>query len=159
MDNKFINILKITATLFVVIAFGAVCGEKFASYQSPNVEKVVINEEEIINKAAAEYFTSISHLNMVTVSDLKRDLNEYYLIDIRRSEDYISGHIPGSINIAMPNIGKEMTNFPNEQPILIICYSGEWSAQATGILRLAGYDARILESGFDAWKIAGYEVE
>lgn len=157
--KKGLNILKILAFSLTIMAFGAVCGEKFALSNLSEVDNEVVTEDEIIKRAAMNYFTYIDHLNMISASDLRRDLEEYYLIDIRRADDYNLGHIPGTINVAMPSIGKVMNSLPNDKPLIIICYSGEWAAQAAGVLRMADYDARILESGFNAWELAGYEIE
>ena len=48
-------------------------------------------------------------MDSIDIDDLKKYTN-YKLIDIRSKEDYMTGHIPGSINIELNDI----LAFPNK---------------------------------------------
>lgn len=62
------------------------------------------------------------------------------LYDVRTAEEYTSGHIDGSVNLpvqkieagAMPGVAKDVK-------IYVYCESGSRSAQASGLLKNAGY--------------------
>lgn len=143
-----LQILRKTAIGLSIMAFGVVCGQKTAPTKA--IEQ--INSEDIIIQTSIEYFTYIKGLNMLTIDEIKYDMDDYYIIDIRRAEDYEKEHITGAINIIIPEIGKAIPKLPKNKPILIVCYSGEWASQVVGVLRLAGFDARALQGGYDEWQ-------
>ena len=72
----------------------------------------------------------------------------HVIVDVRRLDEYDSGHIPGAVLIPNEGIGKEK---PQELPdtdqiILIYCRSGNRSAQAAQKLADMGY-TRVFDFG------------
>ncbi|MBQ9188571.1 MAG: rhodanese-like domain-containing protein, partial [Clostridia bacterium] len=66
---------------------------------------------------------------MIDQEEAKRMMeqdNGHIVVDVRRIDEYESGHIPGAICIPNETIGSEMPNaLPNlEQVILVYCRSG-----------------------------------
>ena len=62
------------------------------------------------------------------------------LLDVRETDEYRSGHIPGSINLPLRNIAEALTMFPDKTaPIYTYCLSGSRSGKAVSILKAAGY--------------------
>ena len=62
------------------------------------------------------------------------------LLDVRTSEEYRGGHIPGSRNIPLQNIDKISSVAENKDTALFVyCYSGVRSRQAVGMLQRIGY--------------------
>jgi len=63
------------------------------------------------------------------------------LIDVRSVSEYMSGHLPGSINIPLPLIEQEIVHkLPlRATPLILYCASGARSEQALGLLRQLGY--------------------
>ncbi len=74
------------------------------------------------------------------------------IIDVRKSRDYSSGHIPNAINIQARIIG--MKRLP---PLgrVIVCWDGIDREQALAAVRVLnekpGIEAEVLEGGFPAW--------
>ena len=62
------------------------------------------------------------------------------LIDLRSSQDYREGHIPGSINLALTQLA-DVTDYAEDldTPLFVYCYSGNRSRQAAGVLSVMGY--------------------
>jgi rhodanese-related sulfurtransferase len=61
------------------------------------------------------------------------------IVDVRQPEEFIGGHVAGSINIPLPEIGirlDEIRQMP--QPLVLCCASGARSNRATEYLRGQG---------------------
>jgi len=62
------------------------------------------------------------------------------LLDVRTSQEYKGGHIPGSKNIPLQTIDKIASVAKNKDTELYVyCQSGARSRQAAGVLRSMGY--------------------
>ena len=72
----------------------------------------------------------------------------YLILDVRRNDEFSSGHIPGAVNIPNEMIGSEKpSDLPDqEQLILVYCRSGNRSKQAAEKLAKLGY-TNIVEFG------------
>ena len=74
--------------------------------------------------------------------------SDYIILDVRRADEFASGHIPGAINVANESIGTaEIPELPDKnQLILVYCRSGNRSKQASQKLADLGY-TNIVEFG------------
>lgn len=65
----------------------------------------------------------------------------YVIVDVRRADEFASGHIPGAILVPNESIGTEKpAELPDlDQIILVYCRSGNRSAQAAKKLADLGY--------------------
>lgn len=62
------------------------------------------------------------------------------IIDVRTKSEYASGHIKGSINIPLDQLGNGMSKLNDKnQAIITCCASGIRSASGKNILKNAGY--------------------
>ena len=66
------------------------------------------------------------------------------VIDVRSPEEYMGGHVAGSLNIPLQDITKSML-----KPIMLCCASGNRSGQATAYLKSMGVDCQNGGSWFD----------
>jgi len=83
------------------------------------------------------------------------------VLDVRPSEEYGAGHIPGALNIPHNRLTRRLAELPKDHEIVAYC-RGEYcvmSYEAVAALRRKGYSARRLEEGFPEWKAAGLPVE
>ncbi len=83
------------------------------------------------------------------------DSNNPVLLDMRSAEHYAAGHIPGAVNVAPKDLFTEagLAKLPPNKQIVSYCYSGQTASQATGALRMLGYDAYNLQFGMPSWAI------
>lgn len=74
--------------------------------------------------------------------------NDFILLDVRRDDEFASGHIPGAVNLPNESIGTdEIPSLPDKsQTIYIYCRSGNRSKQAADKLALLGY-TNLIEFG------------
>ena len=77
----------------------------------------------------------------------------YIILDVRRADEYESGHIPGAINVANESIvDQEPAELPDkDQLILVYCRSGNRSKQASQKLADMGYTNIVEFGGINAW--------
>jgi phage shock protein E len=62
------------------------------------------------------------------------------ILDVRSKGEYAGGHIDGSINISVDQLGKNLNKLKDKtKPIITCCASGVRSASAKSILKANGY--------------------
>ncbi len=84
-------------------------------------------------------------------ADVPAFIAKYYIMDIRQSTDYNTGHIEGANSVAFTDILTAAEN-AGDKPILVVCYTGQSACYATALLRLYGYqDAQALKWGMSGW--------
>ena len=84
---------------------------------------------------------------------------EYTILDVRSTNEFTEGHIPGAINIYGGQLRNRLAELP-EGSLIVHCQAGERSSIAMGILEQA--HSRILYNvpgGFNEWKQHNYEIE
>jgi len=88
---------------------------------------------------------------------LKKD---YYLIDLRKKEEYKKMHIKGSKNIFWLDIldEKNIKKLPKDKVIFLICYVGHTSSQVMTLLKLLGYDVVSIKFGYGLSPVKGIPV-
>lgn len=83
------------------------------------------------------------------------------VIDVRPSEEYAAGHVPGAINIPLPELQKRLDALPKRKEIVAYC-RGPYclmSFAAVKTLRAKGFKARRLVAGMPEWRSAGLPIE
>ena len=74
----------------------------------------------------------------------------YYVIDLRKPDDFNDGHIKGAHNTGLADVLTEAEN-AGGTPILVVCYTGQTAARAVGALRLMNFEAYSLKWGMSGW--------
>lgn len=77
-------------------------------------------------------------------------LPAYYIIDLRAAADFNAGAIKGAVNTTLANVVTEAEKAAGK-PILVVCYTGQTSARAVGMLRLLKKEAYSLKWGMASW--------
>jgi rhodanese-related sulfurtransferase len=95
----------------------------------------------------------------VTTEEAKQliDNNEVVVLDVRTPEEYQDGHIPNAILIPLQELENKLNDLDKEEPYLVVCRSGNRSAQASEILTSNSF-ANIynMAGGMNDW---GYDIE
>ncbi|STO08850.1 rhodanese-like domain-containing protein [Exiguobacterium aurantiacum] len=75
------------------------------------------------------------------------------LIDVREVEEYEGGHIEGAVNAPLSTLNETELPYAKDDPIYIICRSGNRSAQAARLLNDRGYtEIYDVTGGMIAWE-------
>lgn len=84
-----------------------------------------------------------------------------FILDIRLTADWEEARIPGSIHCEWADVGRlaDSGDLPRNRDIAVVCYVGQSSGQAAGMLRALGYRAYSLLDGFEHWKAKGLPTE
>ena len=78
---------------------------------------------------------------------------EAILIDVRTPAEYRDGHIPGVANIPLDELEKRIGEIPKDKKVVLICRTGNRSAQGTKLLRSKGFsNVYNSTSGMTSWK-------
>ena len=81
------------------------------------------------------------------------------LVDVREPYEHEAGRIAGSLHIELQQLPNEAASLDPERPVLFYCRSGSRSALAADAFAAAGFDARNLDGGLEAWVAAGLPIE
>ena len=81
--------------------------------------------------------------------------NDPYVISLCKPDDFALGHIPGAVNISVKNLFTPdvLATLPTDKEIVLYCYTGQTSSQATAALNMLGYNAKSLLFGFPSWAL------
>jgi glyoxylase-like metal-dependent hydrolase (beta-lactamase superfamily II)/rhodanese-related sulfurtransferase len=93
---------------------------------------------------------------------LEEHARDVQLVDVREPEEFSGplGHIRGAKLIPLGSLAERAQELTRDRPIVAVCRSGSRSAQATVILREAGFtDAANLAGGMLRWRSEGHAVE
>ena len=83
------------------------------------------------------------------------------ILDVRQPDEYSSGHIKGSINIAHDEVGDMVDELKKYSKIYIHCKAGGRARKAFSTLEALGFEnlVCIVDAGMDEWINRGYPVE
>lgn len=81
------------------------------------------------------------------------------LIDVRETEEYAEGHVPGARNLPMGVLTSRLDELDRSAPVHVICASGNRSAAMVDVLTAQGLDAVNVRGGTQAWISSGRSVE
>ncbi len=93
---------------------------------------------------------------------LEEHLAGIQIIDVREPQEFSGplGRIPGARLIPLGSLAQRAGEITREQPIVTVCRAGGRSAQATSILRHAGFEkVANLSGGMLRWRAEGCAVE
>jgi len=144
-------------TLIIVVLFFIV-----AVALSGCIDNKKSEENTVTDTKASEKNTFMN----VNVSQAKEmiDRGEVFILDVRKPEEYASGHIKNSTLLAVQDIpAKELDikikEIPKDKPILVYCRSGSRSVAASTILVDKGFEQVYnMQGGINGWMNAGYET-
>ncbi|MCT4783901.1 MULTISPECIES: rhodanese-like domain-containing protein [Exiguobacterium] len=75
------------------------------------------------------------------------------LIDVRETDEYSGGHIEGAVNAPLSSLDAVGLPYEKDEPIYLICHSGNRSAVAAQILSDHGYtEVYDVTGGMIAWE-------
>lgn len=113
------------------------------------------SEFDVIATAADDYLNAPTTVFNISSKDLLLKMldGDPYILSIRSSADYTTGHIPGAVNMSAQNLFKpeNLVKLPRDKKIYVYCYTGHTGSQVAALLNLCGYDATNLTWGIMGW--------
>ena len=102
-----------------------------------NTEEMLVYFEE-----QGDFVNSFLAPALVNAEEVYSNLNSYLVIDIRRPEEFATGHIEGSINVQYDSLYDFLNNSDHSiySKIILVSKNGQSSSYYTCLARLAGFD-------------------
>jgi NADPH-dependent 2,4-dienoyl-CoA reductase/sulfur reductase-like enzyme len=76
-----------------------------------------------------------------------------FLLDVRTTEEFTKGHIPGALNIPVDELRKRLSDVPRDRDIAVYCQVGQRGYLATRILLQAGCRAANIAGGYKTYRL------
>jgi rhodanese-related sulfurtransferase len=82
-----------------------------------------------------------------------------FILDVRQPEEWEQGHIEGATLIPLGDLPNRINELPKDQDIVVVCRSGNRSAQARDMVRHAGLaNSNIMAGGMNQCIGAVYQA-
>jgi len=85
---------------------------------------------------------------------------EVTVLDVRPSEEYAAGHIPGALSVPLAELEQRLAELPRDRDVVAYC-RGPYcvlAVEAVRLLRARGFRAVRLEDGVPDWRARGFDV-
>lgn len=152
--------------LALVLVFSlAACGGTAvdAPEDAPAEEPSNEAEVNVVEDAALSFFSELPGI-MIPAEDYVakvQDGEELYTLDIRKAEDYATGHVVDSINApwGTTTLVDNLDSIPMDETVYVYCYTGQTAGQTVALMKIAGFDVMSVRYGFNLGisKVEGYE--
>ncbi len=85
--------------------------------------------------------------------------NGAFFLDVRTPEEWNQFHAPNSTLIPLDQLPSHLNEIPKDKEIVVVCRSGNRSAQGRDILLNAGFtQVTSMQGGLTEWQATGYPV-
>ena len=86
---------------------------------------------------------------------------EVTVLDVRPSEEYRAGHLPGALSVPLPGLKQRLAELPKDREVVAYC-RGPYcvmAIEAVELLRKKGFKAHRMELGVVDFRARGWRVE
>ena len=81
-----------------------------------------------------------------------------FVLDVRTPEEWNEFHAPNTTLIPLDELASRVNELPKDQPIVVVCRSGNRSQAGRDILLQAGIAATSMNGGLNEWRASGHPV-
>jgi rhodanese-related sulfurtransferase len=115
-----------------------------------------------IDRVTREYFEARGAMEAVEGDELLRRAKrgEVTVLDVRPSEEYRAGHIPGALSVPIDELEARVDELPRGREVIAYC-RGPYcvmAVEAVELLRKRGFEASRMEHGIADWRARGWRV-
>jgi rhodanese-related sulfurtransferase len=83
-----------------------------------------------------------------------------FVLDVREPNEWATGHIRGATLIPLGQLADRTGEVPRDRTVVVVCHTGNRSAQGRDILRQAGFtNVTSMTGGMAAWIAAGLPIQ
>ena len=116
-----------------------------------------------VDRVARDYFEARGAMEAVDGEELLRRVRngEVTVLDVRPSEEYRAGHIPGALSFPVNELNARLKELPKGREVVAYC-RGPYcvmAVEAVELLRKKGFKAHRMEQGVVDWRARGWRVE
>jgi hydroxyacylglutathione hydrolase len=92
----------------------------------------------------------------ISVEDLRREIADVQIVDVRREGEYAAGHIEGAMLMPLHKLESMVSTLDHDRPIAVHCKGGYRSAIGCSLIQREGFENVMnVMGGFDAWLACG----
>ncbi len=82
-----------------------------------------------------------------------------FMLDVREPSEWNEFHMPDATLIPLGQLSSRVAELPKDQPIVVVCRSGNRSQEGRDVLLRAGFtQVTSMAGGMNEWRAAGYPV-
>jgi len=82
------------------------------------------------------------------------------VLDVRRPGEHADGHVPGAVNVPLPELERRLAELDPRRPTAVICKTGYRSSAGASLLQREGFvDVVNVAGGTEAWIAEGHPVD
>lgn len=116
-----------------------------------------------VEQVARQYFEKRGAMEAIEGDELMRRVKngEVTVLDVRPSEEYRAGHIPGALSIPVSELKARLKELSKTREIVAYC-RGPYcvmAIEAVELLRRKGFNAHRMEQGVIDWRARGWRIE
>lgn len=116
-----------------------------------------------VRRVLNEYFWQRDSMEAIPRVELQAriELGLVTVLDVRPHDEFMLGHLPGSLNVPLDQLEARLSELDPAQEIVAHCRGAYCvlSFDAIARLRALGFNARRLEDGYPEWRAAGLPCE
>ncbi len=151
------NIILGILLILISISFSSCTNDVVEStHATINIPPITNQSEALANffNSSGDYINAINSPYLISIDDVKDNLDNYLIIDTRYHEDYVSGHIDGAINVDREHIINFLKplNIYQYPKIIIVDNTGQGASYIASILRAMGFgNVFPMKDGMASW--------
>jgi rhodanese-related sulfurtransferase len=85
---------------------------------------------------------------------------DVFFLDVRTQEEWDDFHAPNTTLIPLDQLPNRVSELPSDEPIVVVCRSGNRSQAGRDILQDNGFEqVTSMAGGLNAWRSAGYPTQ
>jgi hydroxyacylglutathione hydrolase len=107
-------------------------------------------------KAAALPTSQFESIDLETFYKRWSQHEPFVVLDVRRSDEWGAGHIPGALHIHVGDLAERLHELPTDQPIATICRTGHRAEIAASMIAATGGKVISVRSGMEQWLERGW---
>ena len=135
-------------------------GQKYPTVTEPTAMPTVAaveSKSKAIDEAVQKYFYELPKdsykIDLPVMKDaLAKEADKYYIVDVRKAEDFAKGHIKGAVNVPYgPDVAKNLDSIKEKskgKTVVVYCYTGQTAGQTDSLLNIYGIPTKSLNFGF-----------
>jgi rhodanese-related sulfurtransferase/glyoxylase-like metal-dependent hydrolase (beta-lactamase superfamily II) len=100
-------------------------------------------------------------LERIDAAALRERIDGVQVLDVRESSEWEDGHLPGSVHVPYHDLDGIPVGIDADEPVAVICSSGQRSAVAASLLRRSGVREviHVADGGVGTWRRQGGPIE
>jgi len=117
-----------------------------------------------VDRLARAYTGDLDGIERLSKEELAKSLrrkDDLLVLDVRPSEEFAAGHVPGAVSIPVAELRRRLKELPKDMDVVAYCRGSfcAFAPEAARYLNKKGFRTRVLDVGLPDWQAAGLPIE